>query len=177
MAARLVPATMTLFNRVQARMLPTPAKFHYLFNMRDLSKARGWRGLLQWLMPGKLPCMATSSKEGNTCMQQVLTAPPSCLHGHHLPPTMPTCLQVFQGVILAVRDRFAAGASAPFGGRVTSPEGYLLALWAHECSRVFGDKLVEDGEKQWVAGAIAELAQQVCLAGSGCAMGQGGGRT
>lgn len=46
MAARLVPATMTLFNRVQARMLPTPAKFHYLFNMRDLSKASGgvvWR--------------------------------------------------------------------------------------------------------------------------------------
>lgn len=44
-AARLVPATMTLFNRVQARMLPTPAKFHYLFNMRDLSKASGGGGL------------------------------------------------------------------------------------------------------------------------------------
>ncbi len=43
-AARLVPATMTLFNRVQARMLPTPAKFHYLFNMRDLSKASGVAG-------------------------------------------------------------------------------------------------------------------------------------
>lgn len=75
-----------------------------------------------------------------------------------------------------MRDRFTTGTSAPFGGRITSPEGYLLALWAHECSRVFGDKLVEDGEKQWVAGAVAELAQQVWLAGSGCAMGQGGGR-
>ena len=78
-------------------------------------------------------------------------------------------LQVFQGVILATRDRFAAGAAGPFGGRVTSPEGYLLALWAHECSRVFGDKLVEDGEKQWVAGAVAELAQQVRRVADGAA--------
>ena len=37
-ASRLVPATVTLWSRVAARMLPTPAKFHYLFNMRELSK-------------------------------------------------------------------------------------------------------------------------------------------
>ena len=38
MASRLVPATITLWSKVAARMLPTPAKFHYLFNMRELSK-------------------------------------------------------------------------------------------------------------------------------------------
>ena len=37
-ASKLVPATITLWSRVAARMLPTPAKFHYLFNMRELSK-------------------------------------------------------------------------------------------------------------------------------------------
>ena len=37
-ASKLVPATITLWLRVAARMLPTPAKFHYLFNMRELSK-------------------------------------------------------------------------------------------------------------------------------------------
>ena len=39
-ARQLVPMTVALWNKVQARLLPTPAKFHYLFNIRELSKAR-----------------------------------------------------------------------------------------------------------------------------------------
>lgn len=77
-ASKLVPLTITLWNRTQAKMLPTPAKFHYLFNMRELSK-------------------------------------------------------VFQGVILATRDRFNRSAQTAYGGNVTTPEGYLLGLWLHEC--------------------------------------------
>ena len=94
-AEKLVPLTVDLWNKVQAKMLPTPAKFHYLFNMRELSK-------------------------------------------------------VFQGVVLAERDRFKLGAAAKlFGGAVASPEGYLVALWRHECERVFCDKLTTHEDKEW----------------------------
>jgi hypothetical protein len=37
--------------------------------------------------------------------------------------------------------------------KVTSPEGYLLGLWMHECQRVFADKLVGAGwnyMQRWV---------------------------
>ena len=87
------------------------------------------------------------------------------------------CLQVFQGIILAQRDRFAAASAASasklgsptaaaFGGAVTSPEGYLLGLWAHECQRVFADKLITLEDKAWVESTVAELAKLVRVVGA-----------
>ena len=81
--------------------------------------------------------------------------------------------QVFQGLILASRDRFmreAATGGLPsggaFGGAVTDSAGYLAALWAHECVRVFCDKMITVEDKAWVNSAIADLARcagQRCL--------------
>ncbi len=72
-------------------------------------------------------------------------------------------MQVFQGVILASRDRFMKnsplGELPPFGGSVTSPEGYLLGLWVHECQRVFSDKMITLEDKGWVDSAIKELCK------------------
>ncbi|KAL3313636.1 Dynein heavy chain 2, axonemal [Cichlidogyrus casuarinus] len=41
----LTDATLELYNRVVSRFLPTPAKLHYLFNLRDISKV--FQGLLR----------------------------------------------------------------------------------------------------------------------------------
>lgn len=43
--AKLTEATIDLYNKVSAKMLPTPAKIHYLFNLRDISKV--FQGLLR----------------------------------------------------------------------------------------------------------------------------------
>jgi len=37
-AESIVGAAVEIYNRMSAELLPTPAKSHYVFNLRDLSK-------------------------------------------------------------------------------------------------------------------------------------------
>eukprot|EP00163_Fabomonas_tropica_P009440 TRINITY_DN1923_c0_g2_i1.p1 TRINITY_DN1923_c0_g2~~TRINITY_DN1923_c0_g2_i1.p1 ORF type:complete len:2559 (-),score=897.69 TRINITY_DN1923_c0_g2_i1:297-7319(-) len=93
----LVDASVSMYETILRDLLPTPAKTHYTFNMRDLGK-------------------------------------------------------VFQGVLLA--KMFHPSTSVDTKKNVTKQN--LITLWAHETTRVFCDRLVDDDDRNWFLNLLNE---------------------
>jgi len=92
LTANLTSATIALWTKVQRVLLPTPARFHYIFNLRELSR-------------------------------------------------------VFQGIMETPQA-------------VISDEERLVSLWRHECTRVFGDKLAREQDKNLVEKLVHDFAAE-----------------
>ena len=58
-AGGIVAATIEVYNSISAELLPTPAKFHYTFNLRDISKV--FQGMLM-ISPVKCKVLTQSRK-------------------------------------------------------------------------------------------------------------------
>ncbi|KAH8056491.1 dynein light chain binding protein [Aureococcus anophagefferens] len=103
----LTQATIGLWKLMQTKMLPTPAKFHYVFNMRDLSR-------------------------------------------------------VFQGVLMTPYESIKTGGTRGKEGTWRhSPPACLLAIWKHECFRVFQDKLTNNKDKEFCLKAIVDQCETI----------------
>jgi dynein heavy chain len=89
---QLVAATIDMYNSISASLKPTPAKLHYTFNLRDVSK-------------------------------------------------------VFQGLSMS-HPKHVDGVAE------------MIRLWGHENMRVFHDRLINEEDRAWFHGAVAEKCKK-----------------
>ena len=88
-AGRITAATLQLYASVIEKLPPTPSKFHYIFNLRDLGR-------------------------------------------------------VYEGLCTATPDVITTGEQ-------------LVRLWRNECLRIFGDRVVSEGDSALVAGIVSSI--------------------
>lgn len=131
-------ATLEVYNTVVQRFLPTPAKIHYLFNLRDISKVKhlhltlplfpGTASLQAFCSPQNKPwtSVASHTSQINTSYNAAFSGLTSTVSGRNLfPPFIPLATplpQVFQGMLRANKDFHDTKSS-------------ITRLWIHECFR------------------------------------------
>ena len=123
-------ATLDVYNTVVQRFLPTPAKIHYLFNLRDISKVKLHLTLpLGQAQPPWRYSPLLKVSPGASHTPQITpswNATSSITSGGTLfPPSIPLATplsQVFQGMLRANKDFHDTKSS-------------ISRLWIHECFR------------------------------------------
>ncbi|KAJ1485019.1 hydrolytic ATP binding site of dynein motor region D1-domain-containing protein, partial [Baffinella frigidus] len=90
----LCEASLKVYHKCLEELLPTPAKSHYTFNLRDLAK-------------------------------------------------------IFQGIMMADAKKLGDDSLL------------LMRLWAHECTRIFRDRLTDDPDRKWFDALLKQLFTEV----------------
>lgn len=77
--AQIVDAAVEIYNRLSVDLLPTPAKSHYVFNLRDLSKCVQGEIWAQTVYTERLSVIVLSVLCLFSCKKKRATSPPSLL--------------------------------------------------------------------------------------------------
>ena len=158
---KLTDATIRLWRVMKARMLPTPAKFHYVFNMRDLSRV--FQGILftprESILTGGL--RAAEGKLENFSPQSMLLG----LWRHE-------CDRVFSDKLSTIKDKESYGGfideigrdvfGAPLYERACGSPKYMVSFLRDD---VYDEDeiLVEEAPKVYEDGGTLEMIRERAL--------------
>ena len=126
LSGKLTDATIELHKAVMDAFLPSSVKFHYQFNLREMSNITQARSQ----DPCSLEGSAARGVSGRTPVFAVLFA---WLHTQCAPRVAADAAARVQGLLRMRKDTFKTSTKA-------------VRLWAHECERVFRDRLVCDAD-------------------------------
>jgi hypothetical protein len=135
----LTDATMELYGFICERLPPTPSRFHYVFNLRDLSRV--------YEVSGRPVQPPNSGGQGKAGWAGLPAAAGLCGQHRRGDPDRPQKHPLPQGLLRSTPEAFTTPAQ-------------LLRLWRNELLRVFHDRLICAADKQLVTGRLAELLQQ-----------------
>ena len=141
--AALAEATLELYAHVGTRLPATPARFHYAFNLRDLSRVA--EGLLRATPERCALCLCFWRGEGQVGF---LNQRGSFTHRSLLPapPPLPASLLAFP----------SPSSPSPYRHSFPDPAS-MLRLWRNEALRVFHDRMVDDADRGVVTAKIAAI--------------------
>ncbi|KAJ8971587.1 hypothetical protein NQ317_002870 [Molorchus minor] len=120
----MLSSTLNIYTIILQELLPTPAKTHYTFNLRDLSKTN-LNGIVRWSTIMLHPHPSKGRTVAKTDVAQ----------------------QIFEIVTAGPKpDKIK---ESNFLGKLLEDEDAMVRLWYHECRRVYQDRLVNDEDRSW----------------------------